>query len=361
MKKRKINFLSTTKYEFVRIFRNKLILFLLLAFCVVFLLIVSTADISSPSYSVAMFTDSVEESKVEEFLSGNIPQDSIVYVDSIEQGQDMLKNRKVKFFISLNNDTPVTATIYHDSSDIVSNQIVEKMRSNQNNFMYQSLLDYIGEYGIKINEKYFDLISFKACTDLSFWQVPFSLQIAACISVVIMFGLAYSIARDNETNVSRNLNYLPLGANKHLISKFVPYFCLGAIETVFVFLFGYFRFKIFYSVNPIILFLTAMLFVVATINLSFIFSMLKSQIATTLLSTFVILLPTFALSYAYVESYPIVFQIILYCMPILPFVNLNNSLMFNGVFLFDQALIIIAQIVVYYLIAVLLLRHKSRI
>jgi ABC-2 type transport system permease protein len=173
-----------------------------------------------------------------------------------------------------------------------------------------------------------------------------------------MFGLAYSISRDNETGASRQIAYTPIGINKYLLSKLFPYLIIGIFESLVLYALATLILGLQYSINFFLIEIFTILFLTATLTLGLLFSMMKNQIATALSSIIAILLPVFA-SFVYITNFPIIIQIGLYALPITSFMPFLNYAMFNGVILWKYVLILLTQIIIYYFIVVLIMKKEQ--
>ena len=183
-------------------------------------------------------------------------------------------------------------------------------------------------------------------------------MVMVSVGIVLMFGLAYSMARDNENNSIKTILYMPIRSNRYLLIKMVPYIILGLIQLIISLLIGHFLYKIDYQINIFLLVLIAMLYVLSSISLGLIFGMMKSQISAALLATFVILFPAFdALTYV-LASLPKYLMFIQYLIPGKVFSLLLNGMMFGGVIIWWQVIALACQTILFYLIAFLILKRK---
>jgi hypothetical protein len=153
----------------------------------------------------------------------------------------------------------------------------------------------LAKYGNNMNETHFEILSFQQVNNqfVGIQQLSFSIEVACCVSIILMLGLAYSLARDNETQVSKNICYIPVGVNKYLLSKTIPYILLGILELTVMYGLGYICFDIKYEINIFLIVLLSIFFIASVVALGLIFSLLKSQIATIFLDMLSILLPLF--------------------------------------------------------------------
>lgn len=359
--------LKMIKYELIRVSRNKVVFAMLLTFCTALLLALAFVQFNTKSFPIAVYTDGInlKEANVMEVIEDNLDTSRITYVDSKEEGLKLVKKNRVSFFICLDKGEvkdEITATFYYDQSNSVARATASGLVDAKNEYAYRTISNFLMQYGINLNESYFELITFEPISEdiISIRQMPFAIEVACCIGLVLMLGLAYSISRDNETQVSKNIAYLPVGVHRYLLSKIVPYFLLGIFQMALMFVLGMIFFKIEFATNFFVVLIFSSLFVLSILTLSSLFSMLKSQIATVFIDMLIILLPVFVSTIVYVQACPIYVQAILNCLPITPFITFLNSMIFNGVIMWEYTFIFILQIVVYYLIAIAILKRRIR-
>lgn len=360
-------FFKMVKYELIRISRNKVVLTMLLSFSIILLLILSLVQVDTKNYPIAIFTDGVDiqEVGVMDVIENNIQLKRVTIVDNKEEGLNLIKRGKACFFICLQAGETAdntTAVFYYDQTSILGRSIKNEISDAKNQYAYETINEFLNNYGITLNESYFKLVTFQPSNSkkVTIKQMPFAMEVGTCVSIVLMFGLAYSMSKDNETGVSKNLSYIPFGTNRYLMSKVVPYCLLGIAQLSTLYIIGALFFKIKFETNLLIVILITSVFILAVIGLSLIFSMLKSQIATTFVDMLTIVLPVFMLTMIYVQASPIMLQIILYLCPIIPFVSLLNAMMFSGVIIWWQAGVLLLQAIIYYLIAMLILKRRIK-
>ena len=331
------------------------------------LLALAFIQFNTKSFPLAIYTDGVdlESANVMEVIEKSLDTDRITYVDSKEEGLKLVKKNKVSFFICLDKGEEkdeITATFYYDQSNSVGRATAAGLVDAKNEYAYKTISDFLMQYGINLNKSYFELIEFEPISEdvITLRQMPFAIEVACCIGLVLMLGLAYSISRDNETQVSKNIAYLPVGTHKYLLSKIVPYFLLGIFQMALMLVLGIVFFKINLATNFFVILLLSSFFVLSILMLSSLLSMLKSQIATVFIDMLIVLMPVFVSTIVYVQACPIYIQAILNCFPITPFISLMNSMVFSGVILWEYLLIFIAQIVVYYTLAITVLKKRIK-
>lgn len=358
-------FFKMVKYEYIRVFRNKFVSIMLILFPIILLSFLSSVNVELKSYTMAVFTDGITSDQLDvyEQLLHDTVHNEIIYVDTVEEGKTLVNKGKVAFFICLNSQTdPITATFYYDGTSVFGRTIRDAMQDKSNQYSYDKITSYLEEYGVTIDKSFFNLVTFETATKqkVSFRQMPFSMEVGIGLAIVITFGLAYSLSRDNETNVSRNISYMPVGANRYLWSKIIVYFSLGMFEVIFSLLIGMVGFKIHLQMNFMFIVLMCSLFVLAVTMIGLFFGLLKSQIATVLCNTLCIIVPLFCMIMVHIQTLNVFIQMVLYCCPMTPFVTFLNSLMFNGIIEWSSIFAFVLQSIGYYLITLIILKRRIK-
>lgn len=355
------SFFKLTRYEIIRILRNKVILFFLILLPIILLLFLSTMNVDKANYKIGIYKDGLSYDQIElmTVVNENMATKNLVEVSSADAGIKKLNSGEIQFLICVDSSTsPVTAVIYYDGSSEVGNTIKNKVNNAINQTAYETLTEKFD--WIEWNDSYFKTVTFKSSVSqyTPYKKRIFPLEVACFVSIVLLFGLSYSVSRDNESGVNRQIAYTPIGLNKYMLSKLTPYCLLGFVELLAVYGLGASMFKIAFQINMFWIILVSMLFIFATLSIGLLFSLQKNQIATAFFDMLIILLPVFALSTMFLGAFPKIIQIILYLMPITPFMQMIKYMIFNGVFLWKFSIVLIIQTVVYYIIALQILKKK---
>lgn len=238
--------------------------------------------------------------------------------------------------------------------------LVSELRKEQLKYTYESLKAFLDHYHISINENYFNFVSFEPIQDTIIDYKQRTMPITAgFVAIVIMFGLAYSMARDNETNVIKQICYTPISVNKYLLSKTMPFLILGMIQACALMLLGSFAYGVVYQTNGFLIYLMYILFILASLGLGLIFSSLKNQTTATFATMIAIMLPLLLSFFGFIKSFPIIVKIFAYFFPLTPFLQLYTQMSFNGVISVYNFIILIVQTIAYYVIAYFLARKKA--
>lgn len=357
------NFLQMIKFEIIRITRNKMILVMLLLFSIAILVAVASANNGRSNFKIAVFNmpNNVNEIEILEKTFKDTDDSKLVEVSSIEEGKNLVKRMRVGAFIAFEQSGEnLTADVYYNETDAASRGIKSKLEKESSEFVAETLSEWLSGWASldldAIMPVEFNRVSVNSVSAL---QSAYVLELAACISVVLMFGLAFSIARDNETNVSSNLKYIPLSIHKYLWSKTIPYLLLGILQLFIILPLGALLFKIEFQLNMLIVGLLTIPLILSVAMLGMLLSTFKSQLVTVFVDVLTILLPVFLLGTSFLQALPVVLQGVLYALPISTYLYLGNAMIFDGIILWTELILLCVQTVVYYFATVLILKRRT--
>lgn len=362
------SFFSIVKYESIRLIRHKFIFIMLIIFPIVLILGLHCIQSQNSVYSIAIYTDDtdIEDCQALSILEDNLNLGERVFVDCEEDGLNLVNKGKVCFFICLDkgmDGDQTTATLYYDKSSTIGYSLEQLLNNAKNEYAYNSITEYLGSYGITLNETYFQLLEFKTTQkseNANFNDYQFSIEVGVALSTIMLLGLAFSISRDNETKVSKNLAYIPLSSNTYLLSKMFPFLILGIFESFVVFLLGKWMLGISYQINILIVIFLSILFILSILSLYTLLSLLKNQVATIFVGFLFIIIPIFVYSSIYIPSIPAFFRIILNFIPMISYVSFLNGMIASGMILYEYIFIFLLQTIVFYLLALVILKNNNK-
>ena len=355
-------------YEAKRIFRNKVIFVMLLVFAIVMIVLLFFVQSADMNYVAAVYNESLSEEQAQEMVT--VIEEGIgarvVFVDSDEAGMDMAKRAQAVFYIRLEKGAkekdPPHATLYYDAANRMNWALARDLKDDRTKIAYDEVLEYLKSWGIKLNTAYFETVQIEPLTKkYTLLQMPFAEEIAACVCLILMLGIAYSFARDRETNVSKNVAYIPIGHHTYFMSKLIPYFILGMLEMLILCVIGSNLMKIGFETNLFLVWIISGVFVSAVLSLGLLFSTMRSQISTVFLGMMSMLLPLFVDMLVVTAALPTFVRVLLCCLPVTPFLALFNGMVYNGVILWQYIPILAAQSVVYYFAALLIVKRGERV
>ena len=358
------NFFKIIGYETKRVSRNKIVISMLLLFSIAIVVFITSVIRAQKDFPIAVFLESGDYSnnKVVEILYDTYEEDDIIYVNSELEGLELIYegNACIFLFIPINTDKD-SVTLYYDSSNYICKNMQNQVSNKANEYAYADFVKALQNSGISLKTNILDEIKYQAVGlyEVPTYHMPFSLELATGVSIAMMFGIAYSIARDNETSVSKSLSYVPIGLNTYMLSKILPYFVLGVSQTGVILLIDRFLLSgLVFNASILQITLLSSFFVLSSIILGMLFSTLRSQISAIFCDIAVILIPVFVVGFSFVGKLNILIQILLFALPGTPYILFMNSLLYNGIINWIYIGALIAQIIIYYLITYFIMKKR---
>ena len=176
----------------------------------------------------------------------------------------------------------------------------------------------------------------------TFFLIPGLIVMILIITAVVSISL--SIVREKERGTIEQINVSPLSSAEMLIGKTIPYTLISLFIAAFILVAGYFLFGITVRGNLLLLFLSTLLFIFASLNLGILVSSISdSQQVAFQIATLVSMLPSMLLSgFIFpIESMPTVVQIATNITPAKFFLVVLRGILLKGVglsALWDQLL-----------------------
>ncbi len=164
--------------------------------------------------------------------------------------------------------------------------------------------------------------------------------IAIIMMVMAALLTSLTVVRERETGTMEQLISTPLKSNELIVGKLIPYFVLGYLDLVMVYLMGHYLFEVPFRGSLLLMFIVSGLFLVGALSVGFLISVVAANqfLATqfALLGTF---LPSFLLSgFVYpISNMPDLLQLITYLIPARHYITI-----LRGIYLKDAGLEAIA-------------------
>lgn len=362
------NFFRLMCFDVTRIFRNKVLMCMLFLFPIVmsFILLSMQMDYSEYIVPMAVFSNDEEQtSKIEELFQEELEDVDFVKVESKEEGRQMLLTGKVCFYIEYDSTESELATFYYDSSSNIGGLLKSYIENFRNEYAFDKIVELIESKlpGVTMSRDHFKLIEFAEISpdvNSKVQKYLFVIEEVCFISIFIMFGLAFSISRDNETNVSRQLSYTPVSTHTYLSTKILTYVLSSVIVFSLILLMGNVVFGINYASNVFAILGMYLIFAFATASLGTLICNLKNQIASAFLSMAVILVPVLSLSMQFFNGFSIPIRVFLMLFPSTPFFLLFNYMCYNGVVLWNCVMVLAIQLIVYYTLSIVCMKLKIK-
>ncbi len=269
-----------------------------------------------------------------------------------------LSNIALVIFVDISTNPNQISVIYNpinNNSRAYKNFITNKGYQ----YSYYSIKEFISSWGITVDDSVFNATKFQSLNS----QGDDGLMSAnifttvLIISFMLVVGISYSMARDNETGVIKQLCYTPMSTTKYLNIRAFMYTILGILQCVVMFFifsaFGANGSHFWQSLGIFALFASAfsmLMFLISTSN---------SQIGMVCLSIVLVVGPLLLNLLINIETVNIFIKIILYLSPVTNFMLAYSSGLYYGTVAIRHIVVMIVQIIVYYLLSVIVLKKKT--
>ena len=252
-----------------------------------------------------------------------------------------------------NTDTNNVKIIYDDSSTY-STAYKDTLVLEGYKYSYYTIKDLLNDAGVSIDGINFNLEPLSS--DMSILKSMEPTIFAMVIAFVLIIGISYTMARDNETGVMKQLSYTPMSINKYLFVRWTFFLFLSILQSAVIILtinlFGVNQMNRFLGLMGI-----SMLFGMAFTSLSLMLATSKNQISTISLAIVFILLPIIIML-AGMNKFSVAIKIILYISPLTPFILSFKSFLNFGVLDYTNLLILIIETIIYFIFASFILNKK---
>jgi ABC-2 type transport system permease protein len=164
--------------------------------------------------------------------------------------------------------------------------------------------------------------------------------IAIIMMVMAALLTSLTVVRERETGTMEQLISTPLKSNELIVGKLIPYFVLGYLDLVMVYLMGHYLFEVPFRGSLLLMFLVSGLFLVGALSVGFLISVVAAnQFLATQLALLGTFLPSFLLSgFVYpISNMPDLLQLITYLIPARHYITI-----LRGIYLKDAGLEAIA-------------------
>jgi ABC-2 type transport system permease protein len=157
--------------------------------------------------------------------------------------------------------------------------------------------------------------------------------IAIIMMVIASLLTSLTIVRERETGTMEQLISTPLKPNELIVGKLLPYFALGYIDLLMVYLAGKYVFGVPFRGSLILMLFLAGVFLTGALSLGFLVSVIaRNQFFATQLALLGTFLPTFLLSgFVFpIANMPSVLQAVTYVVPARHFITILRAIFLKG-------------------------------
>ncbi len=260
-------------------------------------------------------------SEINKFLDDKLAQCVIVIPNDLSE--KLYSNRDVKIQYLIDGVDGNTATIISNYANLAT------VTFNQN-FREEILaVKGVKQYEpIKLDPQFW----FNPELKTSKFLVPGLIAMILIVTAVI--SVALSLVREKERGTIEQINVSPLSSLELIFGKSVPFVIIALINAGFILIASYFLFGSEVKGSLIMLFITTLIFLVASTSLGIFISVVSDtqQVAFTL-ATFISLLPSLILSgFIFpIDSMPFLVQLITNVTPVKFFLEILRAIMLRGV------------------------------
>jgi ABC-2 type transport system permease protein len=261
------------------------------------------------------------EKEINRFLDDKIAQCVIVIPDDLSE--KLYTNQDVTIQFLIDGVDGNTANIINNYANLATISFSQKL--NKEILAVKGIKQY---EPLKLEPQFWFNPELKTSKFLVPGLIAMILIVTAAISV------ALSLVREKERGTIEQINVSPLGSIELLIGKTFPFVVIALINSGLILIASYFLFGVEVKGSFLLLFLTTLVFLVASTSLGIFISVISDtqQVAFTL-ATFATLLPSMILSgFVFpIESMPFLIQIITNITPMKFFLEILRAIMLRGV------------------------------
>lgn len=333
--------------EFIHLFRDIRSLMVIILVPVILLFLFGYAlklDVENVSVGVIDFNNSVKSKEFISYFESNNAFKINYYTDNYKDAELLLDTNKIKMIIviptsfaeDLENKMNTKVQVIIDGSDITTASSIINytagVTASYNQMFIENIIRTNGiniSYGSAVPE-----IRYWFNEDMRSVNYLFPGLVAIIMSVVAGFLTSLTISREWETGTMEQLIPTPVTEGEVISGKLITYFLIGLIDVIIYILIGEFVFHVPLKGNTLLVFLFATIFLLCMLSFGiFVSIVMKSQLASSQVTTTTTLLPAFLLSgFVFdINNMPIVIQWITYFFPARYFVDILRGLYLKGV------------------------------
>lgn len=333
--------------EFIHLFRDIRSLMVIILVPVILLVLFGYAlklDVENVSIGVLDFSNSERSKEYIAAFDATSVFNVNYHLSTYEEAEYLLDTNKIKMILVIKSDfekelntdynTKVQAII--DGSDITTASSIMNYVTGITAEYNRSFIEYVLRNN-QINVAFGTVIP-----EIRYWfnedmrsvNYLFPGLVAIIMSVVAGFLTSLTISREWETGTMEQLIPTPVTEGEVITGKLITYFLIGLIDVIIYILMGEFLFHVPLMGNSLLVFLFATIFLMCMLSFGiFVSIVMKSQLASSQVTTTTTMLPAFLLSgFVFdINNMPVVIQWITYLFPARYFVDILRGLYLKGV------------------------------
>lgn len=355
--------------EFIHLFRDIRSLMVIILVPVILLVLFGYAlklDVENVSIGVLDFSNSERSKEYIAAFDATSAFNVNYHLSNYEEAEYLLDTNKIKMILVIKSDfdkelntqynTKVQAIV--DGSDITTASSIMNYVTGITAEYNRSFIEYVLRNN-QINVAFGTVIP-----EIRYWfnedmrsvNYLFPGLVAIIMSVVAGFLTSLTISREWETGTMEQLIPTPVTEGEVITGKLMTYFLIGLIDVIIYILMGEFLFHVPLMGNSLLVFLFATIFLMCMLSFGiFVSIVMKSQLASSQVTTTTTMLPAFLLSgFVFdINNMPVVIQWITYLFPARYFVDILRGLYLKGVGI--EYLYINAGFLIFYSVILLVL------
>ncbi|MDX9924572.1 MAG: ABC transporter permease [Ignavibacteriaceae bacterium] len=368
---------AVAKKELKQIVRDKRLLAVIFFFPVFLLGIFGYAvNFDVKNIHLAIF-DQERSSLSREFINTLTSSEYFVVTEIISsdsQVKDILNEKRAQAVLVIDRDFSKNLFSAKQSKIQV---LVDGVDGNTSSIVYNYINVAVFSFNNKIQKRQFEIRGLTPPKGIEaepvFWFNPdlksTHFLIPGLISMILIVTAVISVSltfvREKEKGTIEQINVSSVSSFELIKGKSLPYIIISLINAAFILIAGYLLFDVVVKGSYILLFLTTLVFIVASVSLGIFISVISdSQQVAFSISTFVSLLPSVILSgFVFpIESMPFLVQIITNITPAKFYLVILRSIILKGVGLsafWDQLIYLSLFIVLFTSLALILSKKKE--
>ena len=333
--------------EFIHLFRDIRSLMVIILVPVILLVLFGYAlklDVENVSIGVLDFSNS---EKSREYIAAfdSTSAFNVKYnLSTYEEAEYLLDTNKIKTILVIKSD-------FEKELNIDYNTKVQAVIDGSDITTASSIMNYIAGITAEYNMSFIEYILRNNQINVSFGTVIPEIRywfneemrsvnylfpglVAIIMSVVAGFLTSLTISREWETGTMEQLIPTPVTEGEVITGKLLTYFLIGLIDVIIYIFMGEFLFHVPLMGNTLLVFLFATIFLMCMLSFGiFVSIVMKSQLASSQVTTTTTMLPAFLLSgFVFdINNMPVVIQWITYLFPARYFVDILRGLYLKGV------------------------------
>ena len=333
--------------EFIHLFRDIRSLMVIILVPVILLVLFGYAlklDVENVSIGVIDYSNSEKSREYISYFDSTNAFDVNYHLSSYKDAEYLLDTNKIKMILVIKSD-------FEKALNSKYNTQVQVIIDGSDITTASSIMNYVAGITSKYNQVFIEQVLRNNQINVSFGTVIPEIRywfnedmrsvnylfpglVAIIMSVVAGFLTSLTISREWETGTMEQLIPTPVTEGEVITGKLITYFLIGLIDVIIYILMGEFLFHVPLKGNSLLVFLFATIFLMCMLSFGiFVSIVMKSQLASSQVTTTTTMLPAFLLSgFVFdINNMPVVIQWLTYLFPARYFVDILRGLYLKGV------------------------------